>query len=545
MHAAPLPPGSGKTSFARRPYPGWSVLVITAIAGALVWAIAQWIASPNLDRYHDMLESYAWSQTFEWGTFKHPPLFAWVTGLWFGIFPRGDFSFKLLAYANVAIGLLGVAALARSLGLGRYALATVILLLICLPYSTLAAKFNANSQLLSVWPWAAAALIGSINHSGARGWWWSTLLGLLAALAMLGKYYSGVLLVALFVAALSHEKAMRWFASPRPWWALSVAVVALTPHAIWLRNSGFVLLGYALDQGGGGTHWGQLRVFALIPFLYWLPGWWLAAAVFALQSPRGTRLATWFEALFIAWRPLGWRDPVFYLAFMPWAVSLAFGIAGVVELSSPWAIPIGFAFPILWLRNLSRGRADDQTHRAVVAISSPRMSVIVGGGILVLATGLAVVHARSGAGDYYRPTENAAKTIASGWHARYPETPLGWSAGAWPDNAMMPFYADPKIRALPSTPDSRESAVAPHPLWSRQGGVLICPLGPALHAQAEGDQVTECERQIRAWLTATGRAEHRHDVIAHRQGWRFPHPQAWRYAVFDVLPEPYPAGRTR
>ncbi|MFM7568706.1 MAG: hypothetical protein ACKO8O_08420 [Betaproteobacteria bacterium] len=137
----------------------WLSVAITVSAYALIWSMAQWLSQPNLDRYHDMLESFAWSQTFEWGSFKHPPFFAWVTGAWFAFMPRTDFAFNLLSYANVAVGLLGVAVLARLAGLGRFAAPAVILLFWCLPYTTLAAKFNANAQLLSVWPRGGGGLV--------------------------------------------------------------------------------------------------------------------------------------------------------------------------------------------------------------------------------------------------------------------------------------------------------------------------------------------------------------------------------------------------
>ena len=89
--------------------------------GAL-WSLTQALASTNLDRYGDMLENYAWGQVLEWGSFKHPPLFAWVTGLWFKLFPQIDFLYHLLAYLNVALGLFGVALLARAMRLSAFVL---------------------------------------------------------------------------------------------------------------------------------------------------------------------------------------------------------------------------------------------------------------------------------------------------------------------------------------------------------------------------------------------------------------------------------------
>ncbi len=74
--------------------------------------MAHGVANTNLDGYADMLENYAWGQNLAWGSAKHPPFFAWVTGVWFLIFPTIDTAYYLLSYLNVAVGLLGVYRLA-------------------------------------------------------------------------------------------------------------------------------------------------------------------------------------------------------------------------------------------------------------------------------------------------------------------------------------------------------------------------------------------------------------------------------------------------
>ena len=510
----------------------WLSVAIIVFAYALVWSIAQWLSQPNLDRYHDMLESFAWSQTFEWGSFKHPPFFAWVTGAWFAVMPRTDFAFKLLGYANVAIGMLGVAMLARLAGLGRFAAPAVILLFWCLPYTTLAAKFNANAQLLSVWLWAAAALLGSLTRTGWQGLAWSTLCGLCCAAAMLSKYYSGVLLLGLFLAALAHPAARSWFASPRPWWTLAVTLAALVPHALWLQASGFAMLHYAFDQGGGQFSASMTARFALAPFFYWAPGWLACVGVFFAAMRRRGERPSLPGLLARAWRPNGWRDSVFWLAFTPWAASLGFGLAGAVELSTPWAIPIGFAFPLLWLRNLSAADtgnplAADGPSDAVTRITSPRLTAYVLGAVLLMSGALAVGYALTGQRDYYRATQPLAQAVVSDWRARHPEQRLGWSGGAWPDNAMLAFYVDPAIRALPGFPDSREASLAPHPNWTREHGVLICPPLPG---------GSPCQSRARDWLEARGLPIAPRTLGAARSGWRFPHPFEQRLTVFEVPP---------
>jgi 4-amino-4-deoxy-L-arabinose transferase-like glycosyltransferase len=525
------------TGTAAQPSAPTRALAVTVGVYALVWTIAQTLAQPNLDRYHDMLESFAWSQTFEWGSFKHPPFFAWVTGTWFALLPRSDFAFKLLAYANVAVGLAGVAVLARLMGHGRFAHPAVVLLFWCLPYTTLASKFNANAQLLSVWPWAAAALFGSLTYSGGRGWAWSTLLGLCSAAALLSKYYSGVLLLALFVAASVHPAARAWYGSPRPWWALAVTVGALLPHALWLKASDFAMLNYAFDQGGGAVNLSMAARFALAPFFYWAPGWIACTVFVALARRRAGRAPRLIPLLAKAWRPEGWRDSVFWLAFTPWAVSLGFGLAGVVELSTPWAIPIGFAFPLLWLRNLSRewapgeGAAEEaateEAARGLNRLTAPRLTATVAFLVVGIGAVLAVVHALTGQREYYRATETLARAITQDWQSRHPGKQLGWSGGAWPDNAMFAFYSHPTIRALPGLPDSREASIAPHPAWTVEHGILICAPPPAGEA---------CVTRSQTWLQTRGLPAEPRPLSAARNGWRFPNAFEQSLLVFDVPP---------
>jgi hypothetical protein len=418
------------------------------------------------------------------------------------------------------------------MGHGRFAHPAVVLLFWCLPYTTLASKFNANAQLLSVWPWAAAALFGSLTYSGGRGWAWSTLLGLCSAAALLSKYYSGVLLLALFVAASVHPAARAWYGSPRPWWALAVTVGALLPHALWLKASDFAMLNYAFDQGGGAVNLSMAARFALAPFFYWAPGWIACTVFVALARRRAGRAPRLIPLLAKAWRPEGWRDSVFWLAFTPWAVSLGFGLAGVVELSTPWAIPIGFAFPLLWLRNLSREWAPGEGHTEEAAsrfdrLTAPRLTATVA--LLVVGIGavLAVVHALTGQREYYRATETLARAITQDWQSRHPGKQLGWSGGAWPDNAMFAFYSHPTIRALPGLPDSREASIAPHPAWTVEHGILICAPPPAGEA---------CVTRSQTWLQTRGLPAEPRPLSAARNGWRFPNAFEQSLLVFDVPP---------
>ena len=531
----------------------------------LVWTLLQALAQGNLDSYHDMLENFAWAQTFEWGHFKHPPFFAWVVGAWFQLFPTTDWAYRLLAYTNVALGLWGVATLARRLGLAVHAPGAVLLLLWALPYTTLAAKFNANSQLLSLWPWTAVALLAAVGSRGWRGGAWHLALGLLAAASLLSKYYSGVFLAGFLVVALTRADGRRWVLSPWPWLALGVFVAALWPHLAWLRNSGFATLGYAMDQGGGDTAWRALFKFALTPLIYWGLPWLASVAVYAAAtgaSASGTPPrwpARLLRGLWVSWRPQGWDDSLFWLAVLPGGVTLLFGLAGAVELSTPWAIPIGYAFSLLWLRNLSTDAGPGtarQLRARLLRAAWPALALVV---LVGVAHG--AHRASQGHPDHYRPAQQTAHEVLALWAREAPGLPLGWAGGAWADNALMAFYGDRHIRALPGLPDAAPATLAPHPDWASQGGVLLCPLGPTgaeRPALPPGEEASaapvpstrynkdpeQCLADMAAWLRQQGQPDAPVRLRVAREGWRFPRQVPFDYAVFLYRPtlKPQAAG---
>ena len=141
---------------------------VVAVAYFVIWAVISWLSSPSLDSYGDMVENYAWSQTLALGTFKHPPLFAWIVGAWFALFPTRVWAYYLLSYVNAAIGIAGIVCLGRlwvpeAMSAARrraFLTAVAVFAALSFPYSNLAAKFNADTVLLSLWPWTAYACCG-------------------------------------------------------------------------------------------------------------------------------------------------------------------------------------------------------------------------------------------------------------------------------------------------------------------------------------------------------------------------------------------------
>ncbi len=488
-----------------------------------VWTCTHGLMTTNLDSYADMLENYAWGQAIDWGSFKHPPLVGWMAGFWFRLFPTHDSFYFLLSYAAAALGLLGIHRLARLAGLGRLATAAVLLQMFALPYSTLAAKFNANTVLLPLWPWVACAWWVCV-HGERKTWSMAALLGMTAALALLGKYYSGVLLLALALLTLALPEGRRWLATGKPWLALIVMGVLLSPHLVWLGSHDYVTFGYLSQQGGDGVAWDHWFKFAAAPLLYWA----IALVVCVTWFRHGQ--VSWWRRAWLAWQPKGRGDALFWVVMLPYLLTLLFGLSGRVELSLPWAIPIGFGFPILWLRNLSeRDIAGEQARRLPL-----RKSLII---LLLLVTGGGVAEAVrasiQGTHIAYLPRREAAHELLSRWDEIYPSQRPRWIGGLWAENAALAFYGDQTLRVIPGMPNEFPASLDRTFVarWSDQPGLIYCP-PMARNPGAPG----ACEAHAERWLEARGLPVRKIEFETHRSGWRFPLSRTFRYAAYVVLP---------
>lgn len=492
--------------------PAWLVSVSKPGIGLLLglyvlaWVLSHLVSDTNLDPYGDMLENYAWGQSFSWGSDKHPPLVGWVTGLWFWLLPDTQALYHVLSYGCAAIGLAGIYVLAGQYGLSVHArLAATLVMSLALPYSTLAVKMNANAILLPLWPWVVVVWHAAQFNSGWRAYGFSCLLGILSALSLLGKYYSGVLLFALGIVTLMNSSGRAWLLTPRPWVSMLVALLILAPHIRWLIESEFASLSYVQDQGTGQVDMKQLTKFALAPISYWLLAWLGALMTVPGHWPRG---------IWRSWLPESRSDSLFWLAWLPYLITLIFGLTGFVSLSLPWAIPMGFAFSILWYRNLTRGQSE-----AVEAKMEQRSrNLFVAWLCLIL--GLSPVYAwyqgKQGTTNYYLPRQEAALLLMSFWKERHLGG-MAWVAGDYPEVGLVAFYGDSDVRIEEHIPAS--------PV---ENGAIMCPLGMVSLAVSS----TPCTIAADQWTSGREEKVMKIDYSVSKLGPRFPLDIPHRYRVY-------------
>lgn len=215
-----------------------------------VWTAAAAIAQSAGAMHHDMTETYAWGREFQLGYAKHPPLFAWVAGTWFLVFPRTELAYYALSAVNAAVGLAGIWCLAGRLvpqgeHTGRAQTAALILTMLTPFFSVIAINFNANAILLASWPWTLWAFVRSLQTAKARD---GVLFGLIAGLALLSKYNSILLLVSCLAAALLHPRRAAYFASLAPYAAIAACTLVCLPHAAWALDHKLSTVSYVLDK---------------------------------------------------------------------------------------------------------------------------------------------------------------------------------------------------------------------------------------------------------------------------------------------------------
>ena len=428
---------------------------------AVVWTFAAWLAWGNLDQQGDMLENYVWGIEWQGGYAKHPPLFAWIVAAWFWVFPHRDIAYFALSALNAMVGLHGIVALAgRFLPPGLAVVAGLAMALSPL-YSNLAIKFNANAVLLSVWPWAAYYFVRYMQAGGCRS---ALALGALTGAAVLGKYFSIVLLVALLVCVLLRPvwRARLWRSTSL--WVLVGGIVVLLPHFYWLLANDFPTLRYAGGRTGGSRSAALARfgVYSAAQLAYLLPSF-----VFVCLLVPKKRLLAARQMAMCCFRPSRSAD-LWCLALCPLIVVGGIAVLAKTEMASVWGMAQWFAIVPLWLVVIDRAGIAIRVERALP------MLMVYWLVVLVATAAVGYIGARRNTQHAAMPHAALAAAASTLWQERAGrEEAIPIVAGSAHDAEAIAFYSGRSTRYW----DMREPALTP---WltmedvKKRGALFVC-----------------------------------------------------------------------
>lgn len=315
-----------------------TVIVLLA-AYVAIWTIYCTVSTSTRDLHVDMTEALALSHDPSFGYYKHPPMSAWVAGLWFTIFPLTSWAFYLLAISVAAVGLWAAWALsARWLNAEKRVLGLALLTLVPF-YNFHALKYNANTVLIPFW---ALTTLWFLRSFETRAPLYAALAGVAATGAMLTKYWSIFLLAGLAVAAISDARRAAYFRSSAPWITIAVGAALIAPHIYWLIAHDFLPFSYVANRGlhsSGGViadtlkylagAMGYIAVPVALVLLTARPGRTALADTLAPSTPERRLAAAAF------WAPL----------LLPALVALPAGL----HINALWTMPAFTLLPVVLL----------------------------------------------------------------------------------------------------------------------------------------------------------------------------------------------------
>ena len=462
------------------------LVILFVCLNATLWALYA-VAGGSPAQHQDSLEAYAWGREFQLGYFKHPPLWAWVAGVWFELFPRDDFSFYFLSELNASLGIVGAWMLMGRFVSGPVRQAAAALLLLTTFFTFNALRFNANTFPLSIWPWTMVFFVRSIERRTAVS---GLLFGLFAGFALLTKYYAAVLLATCLAAALVHRDRRAYFSSAAPYVAVLAFALTFLPHAIWLVRDGFGPIRHMIVQSEVVD-----AKFVDTPFGFALT----CLAYHALQIAIVVGVRFWKGRAFPVSPRHGWPF-LLALATGPFLLTVAIGLFGL-RVRPLYAIPI---FPLTPLPLVlaasvepkSLLRVATRLYGAIVAIA------------LVAAPIVAIVGLPRRPGSDSPPMAEVAQQVEAQFRARTGR-PLRIVAGTWPYAVGTVFYAAGDVSDFTDFDFSRAPWVTPERI-RHEGLAYICALegedrcfGPAAPWRAKA--VEERELVVRrTFLGAEG-----------------------------------------
>jgi hypothetical protein len=372
-------------------------LLLTYLA---IWTLYAIIEKSSQDINFDMAEVVIWSRELAAGGAKHPPLSAWIAGLWFEIFPYEDWAYYLLAIASATLALWIVWSFSkRWLDPDKRVAGLAVLTLVPF-FNFLAIKYNANSVLVPFWALTTYCFLLSYS---TRSPWFAALAGAGAAACMLGKYWSIFLLAGLGIAAIADARRSLYFRSLAPWITIAVGSLAITPHLVWLFNNHFSAFAYPLENHAGHS----LGFSAAKVVLYG------AGFVAYIAAPL---LLVWLAAKPSAGAVKGFFWPkdsdarLVSLAFwLPLVLPIPLALFLRADLTPIWAIPAASLLPVVLLSSekivLSRNAI------AAIVVCATVLPVTA----LILSPVIAIVDHLRGVGHYAGQHRLLAKEIEKNW----------------------------------------------------------------------------------------------------------------------------------
>lgn len=469
-------------------------VLIFALAHALVWAAILSVLKSAQDVHLDIGEVYQWGRQFLFGYGKHPPLSAWIAGLWFRIFPVVDWAAYLLATTVLAAALVINWLIVIRVTDARRALLAVLLLSLYPIFNIKGFKYNADLlQLVTLSLTVLAFLHAFTRRTILAG----ILLGLAGAAAVMTKYWAVLVIGAVGLSALLHAQRWVFLRSPAPWAAIVAFLLTLLPHLWWLRSVDFLPFTYA--DG----------VYHTIPAQAWKTWRMYIAHNIAMLVPVVLVLVVAIRPWQLRWPPAQLRVAADRAqAVHVWIILAALAFVPVIMgpllsiyMKTDWGIPLFFLFPLALLILPGMQVRRDAAPRALA------VWMVFSLGMLILSPVVARIEFRGKpeSQSVYGARSELAQELTALWRKRF-TTPFAYIAATTEIGAAVGFYS-PDHPVTFSPGEVWASGLVDVTAMRKAGFIGVCANDDPVRAMCE------------TWMAQHAPTAERHDIALQRH-WR-------------------------
>ncbi|MBV8060290.1 MAG: glycosyltransferase family 39 protein [Alphaproteobacteria bacterium] len=408
--------------FGLRPH---QIFWLFALFHFLLWVIIPAATGPNVQL--DVIEGYAWGHEWPMGTYKHPPLQAWILEIFAQITNRAVWASYIASQLAIVTAFWAVWKTGRRILNEEGALIGVMMLEGVIYFTYTSTEFNPNVLQLPFW-----ALIGWSYHKAVKenrliDW---ALLGLWAAGGLYTKYSTALLVICLAILTVAHRETRPRLLSPGPYLAALIMLGLFMPHLHWLVKHDFQPIVYMQDRMNmDAEHLAQdyLRAPFILIFgqlVALLPITLLAMVFIGEQNSSRQRTSDVFDRWFLH-----------TVTFGPFALTGVMALAIGFKVHDMWGAPF-WDFIGLWILYVFKPSLSPGALRRfayfwlIVTIATP----VIYGGVSVLypyVTGRGMRIHFAG--------RHLAENITPYWHHRF-HTKLSYAIGdTWPAGNLA-FY---------------------------------------------------------------------------------------------------------
>ncbi len=419
-----------------------------------------WTLVPALIRHNlplDSLEGAMWGHQLEWGYDKNPFLNGWLTALAVHWSDASGWMIYLFSQLSVILCFWAVWRLAKEILSPAHALIAVLMLEVVQYYNFHAIDFNDNTLELSLWTLTTYYFYRALSprYPAKIVEWLFT--GLFAALGMMAKYYTAVLLAPMATLLFVDPKHRQQLTTVPPYVGLLLFSVICFPHMVWLCHHDFITINYVFKRAGNVSHWTNHLLypanFAWQQLLAFLPALLMGLTLGSQRTPAiASHHASASDRRFLLIIGLG-----------PFLITLCLSLCLGITLRAGWGMPLLSLWSILWLAYWQPSLSHASLYRFITLTLFAMGSLLIGYSVYVTQV------AKNSSANF--PGKEIASRLTQAWTERY-HTKLAYVAGDRWLGTNIGFYSTDHPSIFPEFNAARAPWIHLNDL-RQHGGLLV------------------------------------------------------------------------